>query len=220
MMTEAELFEKMKRELYTGLVCDVMDSLGYRNQAMHCRIRPLEPDNCKIAGRPRPFWQWMCMKWKRIHMKWRSNPLIPSSRARCRWYVRTTAPTTACGAVCCLLLPKCAAERGRSLMDLPGTPMKSGALDFPVFCAGYMPLDSNGRGKVIAMDCAVVVGGIRVRPGDVVFADFDGVVIIPAEIFDRVVELSFEKREKESHTKRELLEGKLLAEVYAKYGVL
>ena len=51
MMTEAELFEKMKRELYTGLVCDVMDSLGYRNQAMHCRIRPLEPDNCKIAGR-------------------------------------------------------------------------------------------------------------------------------------------------------------------------
>ena len=50
-MTEAELFEKMKRELYTGLVCDVMDSLGYRNQAMHCRIRPLEPDNCKIAGR-------------------------------------------------------------------------------------------------------------------------------------------------------------------------
>ena len=67
---------------------------------------------------------------------------------------------------------------------------------------------------------SVVVGGIRVRPGDVVFADFDGVVIIPAEIFDRVVELSFEKREKESHTKRELLEGKLLAEVYAKYGVL
>ena len=39
MMTEAELFEKMKRELYTGLVCDVMDSLGYRNQAMHCRIQ-------------------------------------------------------------------------------------------------------------------------------------------------------------------------------------
>ena len=59
-----------------------------------------------------------------------------------------------------------------------------------------------------------------VKPGDVIFADFDGVVVIPSEIFEKVVEMSFEKRNKESHTREELLQGKLLAEVYQKYGVL
>jgi 4-hydroxy-4-methyl-2-oxoglutarate aldolase len=94
------------------------------------------------------------------------------------------------------------------------------ALDFPVFCAGFMPLDSAGRGKVIQMDCPVVAGGVKVYPGDVIFSDFDGVVVIPAQIFDEVVEKSFEKHRKESHTREELFQGKLLGEVYAKYGVL
>lgn len=83
-----------------------------------------------------------------------------------------------------------------------------------------MPLDSAGRGRVIDMDCPIKAGDVMVKPGDVIFADFDGVVVIPSEIFDEVVEKAFEKHSKESHTRRELFEGKLLAEVYEKYGVL
>ena len=41
-MTDTEIFEKMKEELYTGLVCDVMDTMGYREQAMNFRVRPLD----------------------------------------------------------------------------------------------------------------------------------------------------------------------------------
>ena len=220
MMTEAELFEKMKRELYTGLVCDVMDSLGYRNQAMHCRIRPLEPDNCKIAGRAKTILAVDVYEVEENPYEMEIKSIDSIKPGEVPVVCTNNSPNNGVWGGLLSTATKMCGGTGAIIDGFTRDTDEIRALDFPVFCAGYMPLDSNGRGKVIAMDCAVVVGGIRVRPGDVVFADFDGVVIIPAEIFDRVVELSFEKREKESHTKRELLEGKLLAEVYAKYGVL
>ena len=67
---------------------------------------------------------------------------------------------------------------------------------------------------------ALKAGDVLVKPGDVIFADFDGVVVIPSEIFNEVLDRAFEKCRKESHTRQELFEGKLLAEVYEKYGVL
>jgi regulator of RNase E activity RraA len=39
-------------------VCDILDSLGYRDQAMHQRLHPLDPANCTIVGRARTL-RWM-----------------------------------------------------------------------------------------------------------------------------------------------------------------
>ena len=58
--TDAEIFAFVKEHLYVPAVCDILDSLGYRNQAMHQRIRPLLPDirNCGLIGRARTV-RWM-----------------------------------------------------------------------------------------------------------------------------------------------------------------
>ena len=56
------------------------------------------------------------------------------------------------------------------------------SLGFPVFAAGIKPVDSKGRGIVLDHNRPLVCGGIRVSPRDVVFADYDGVVVIPAEV--------------------------------------
>jgi hypothetical protein len=80
------------------------------------------------------------------------------------------------------------------------------AMGFPVFHAGIRPLDSKGRGRVMAIDVPVRCGDVLVRAGDLIFADFDGVVVIPRTSRDECCGAP-RKGGKESATRRELLEG-------------
>jgi regulator of RNase E activity RraA len=59
-----------------------------------------------------------------------------------------------------------------------------------------------------------------VRTGDIVFGDVDGVVVVPREIEDKVFRRALEKIKSENNTRDELRQGRLLGEVYEKYGVL
>jgi 4-hydroxy-4-methyl-2-oxoglutarate aldolase len=93
-------------------------------------------------------------------------------------------------------------------------------MGFPVYYAGVRPLDSQGRARVMAYDVPVRCGDVLVHPGELVFADFDGVVVIPRQVEKDVLTLALEKVGKESGTRQALLEGKSLREVYATYGVL
>jgi len=53
-----------------------------------------------------------------------------------------------------------------------------------------------------------------------VFADYDGVVVIPVEVLPDAIRLANEKVTRENHTRDELLQGSYLRDVYDKYGVL
>ncbi|MEZ5859754.1 MAG: RraA family protein, partial [Geminicoccaceae bacterium] len=94
------------------------------------------------------------------------------------------------------------------------------AMEFPVFHGGIGPLDSQGRGRVVAIDVPVECGGVAVRSGDLVFGDVDGVVVIPQAIEGAVLRAALEKIKGENRTRDELAKGLKLADVYAKYGVL
>jgi regulator of RNase E activity RraA len=91
---------------------------------------------------------------------------------------------------------------------------------FPVFYAGIRPLDSKGRGLVVAYDVPVRCGEVLVNPGDMIFADFDGVAVIPQNIEKKLFEAAKDKANRENLSRKELLEGKSLREVYDKYGAL
>jgi regulator of RNase E activity RraA len=93
-------------------------------------------------------------------------------------------------------------------------------MGFPVYYTGIRPLDSKGRARVMAYDVPVRCGDVLVNPGDLVFADYDGIVVIPKDEVPRVLKLAQEKVEKESSTRQELLKGRTLREVYNQYGVL
>jgi regulator of RNase E activity RraA len=89
-----------------------------------------------------------------------------------------------------------------------------------VYCAGIKPVDSQGRGRVMAYDVPVRCGEALVHPGELIFADFDGIVVVPRKAEKDALVLAQEKVGKESLSRKELLEGKSLREVYEKYGVL
>ena len=93
-------------------------------------------------------------------------------------------------------------------------------LGFPVFAAGIKPVDSMGRGMVTAYNVPVECGEVLVHPGDFVFADFDGVVVVPQAIVKEVLALAADKVRRENSSRAELMQGAYLRDVFAKYGVL
>lgn len=93
-------------------------------------------------------------------------------------------------------------------------------MGFPCFARSSTPRDSAHRQNIVAIDEPITLGGVRIEPDDVVMIDTDGMVVIPSEKAEEVINLAVEKIEKEDTTRQELLKGRLLGEVYEEYGVL
>lgn len=93
-------------------------------------------------------------------------------------------------------------------------------MEFPVYYTGIRPLDSKGRAIVKAYDVPVKCGEVLVNTGDIVFADFDGIVVVPQSVESEVFQKAKEKVNKENLSRNELLSGKSLREVYDKYQAL
>jgi regulator of RNase E activity RraA len=66
-------------------------------------------------------------------------------------------------------------------------------------------------------DIPIQCGGVTVNPGDLIFADFDGVVVVPKEVESEIFHRAKKKVENENHSRRELQNGRSLREVYNKY---
>jgi 4-hydroxy-4-methyl-2-oxoglutarate aldolase len=220
---DAELFPFMTEQLYVAAVSDILDSLGFRHQVMHRRLRPLLPDMraCGFAGRART------VRWVEVDEVIERNPyaleieVMDSLRpgdviVHSTDYAGTNAPfgelmatvaqkNGAVGCICDSQVRDCV-----KIVDL----------GFPVYYAGIQALDSVGRGRVISYDEPVRCGEVIVRPGTLVFADFDGIVVIPPEVEEEVIRLAKERVGSETLTRTELMKGASLQEVYAKYGVL
>jgi 4-hydroxy-4-methyl-2-oxoglutarate aldolase len=94
------------------------------------------------------------------------------------------------------------------------------ALGFPTFAIGTRPIDFRARMEITASHRPVVCGGVLVNPGDLVLADDDGVVVVPADLEADTVMRANEKAEKETVVLDELLAGATLKSVWARYGVL
>jgi regulator of RNase E activity RraA len=93
-------------------------------------------------------------------------------------------------------------------------------MGFPVFTTGMRPVDSAGRGMVVSYGKPIECGGVLVNPGDIVFGDVDGIVVIPQEVEDEVIRLAQKKISSENSMRDQLLTGRTLRDVYDEYGIL
>lgn len=218
---DSQKSEWIREHLRVPAVCDILDDLGYRDRAMHHRLRPLDSTNCIIVGRARTF-RWMetdyvveedpyGLEIDAMDSLRPGDVAIHSSDPGCTnapWgeLMSTLAKRNgAVGCICDSMIRDC-----KQII----------AMQFPVFHVGIRPLDSKGRGRVMAYDVPIRCGDVLVRPGELVFADFDGVVVVPADVEQQALTLAAEKIGKESATRRELLRGRTLRDVFDEFGVL
>jgi 4-hydroxy-4-methyl-2-oxoglutarate aldolase len=217
--TDVELFTHIEKKLYTAVVSDALDELGYRSQAMREFMRPLFP-NDRFAGWARTI---ACVDTYHIPPDPYSteieavDSILPGEIA-----VISTADSIQ-NAPWGELLSTAARARGArgAVVDgLVRDVRKIEELGFPVFARGIKPVDSKGRGMVIDYNVPVNCAGVLVSPGDLVIADYDGVVVVPAEVVPEVIRMATDKATKENGSRAELMGGAYLRDVYAKFGVL
>ncbi len=217
--SDLELFRHIERNLYTAVVSDSLDALGYRNQAMKEFIRPLG-DCPPFAGwartiayadvyhiSPDPYG----MEIEAIDSVLPGEVVVISTAGSVQnapWGELLSTAARARG------------SRGAVIDGLVRDVRKIQELGFPVFARGIKPVDSKGRGTVLDYNVPVECGGVLVSAGDLVFADFDGVIVVPAEVLPETVRMATEKVMKENDSRAELMRGAYLRDVYAKYGVL
>jgi 4-hydroxy-4-methyl-2-oxoglutarate aldolase len=214
--------EALKAVLYSAVLSDVLDDFGYTRQALPPYVRPLD-DSLKLMGYARTG-----LFANTYAVREGENPyeieiaLIDDLKPNDVAVLGCDGPTTRI-APWGELLTTASGKRGAVGCVTDGLVRDVRHirnLGFPVFHGGIGPLDTRGRGKMIARDIAIECGGVAVNSGDLVFGDVDGVVIIPQAIAAKVIEAALKKVTSENKTREELENGLLLGEVYAKYGVL
>lgn len=211
-------FELIKKDLYTPVVADVLDNMGLYNQALPPEIRPIAPE-MKIAGRAMP------VAIADIYGK-QDKPF--SNLLRALDQVKEDEVYIAQGGVV-----KCA-DWGELLTATVKAKGAAGAIvnsyhrdtrqvleqNFPVFSRGYCPLSSETRSIIIDYRCPIIIGGVSIKPGDLIFGDIDGIIVIPREVEQEVIEKSLENAKGEKTVRKEVEKGASIIAVYEKYGLL
>ncbi len=214
-MNQIESLEK----LYSAVVGDVLDKMGYRAQGFSSRIGALTPARC-VSGRiftakvvnvnevpPEPY----KLEMEAIDTMKEGDVLVVDAGHNREASFWGELLSTACMAkgVRGIVMSTCT----RDLWALE-------KMDFPVFGIGVTPADSLGRMDVVSYGEPIEIDGVSMKNGDYILGDHDGVVTIPEEVADEVIAKALEKVSGEDTVREELAAGVPVAEVFKKYGIL
>lgn len=229
---DEEMFSIMKELLYTPVVGDILDQMGYNHQFLPSYIKPLEsmvpadayidrsePDNrLKLAG-------YACTVLENDVFEAPKKPFGYLTEALDQLkpneiYVATGAHNSALWGE---LLTATAKTRGAVGAVLDGysrdTPQVL-SQNFPVFCSATWAQDSSIRTYVCDYRCTIEIGQTTIHDGDLVFGDIDGVLIIPKDIKDEVLEKAIEKAKGEKKVRKAIEGGMSATAAFAEFGIL
>ncbi len=216
--TDDELFKLITRELYTPVVGDILDSLNHCHQFLPPTIRPLATE-MRLLGRAMPVLQadvfeeqaepFGLMTQALDDLQTGEIYVATGGTKRCaNWGEIMTAAARARGA------------RGAVINGYHRDTPRVLEQAFAVFSQGGFGQDSRPRMKVIDFRCTIEIDGVSIKPGDLVFGDRDGVLVIPARLEEEVIELALEKARGENRVRREIENGISATEALRKYGIL
>jgi len=225
--SDNELFDIARKELFTALVGDVLDKLGYLHQFVAPTIKPLS-SNMVVIGRAMPVLEADVFEEVGIGT---NNPLMKKPFGIMFEALDSLQPQEVY--ICSGSSPRYALWGG--LMSTRA--FKLGAagavvdgysrdtpeilrLNFPVFSMGGYAQDQGPRGKVMDYRVPIEFNGIRVNPDDIVFGDLDGVLIVPQEIAEEAFTGAIEKARGEKQVQKALEEGMSTVEAFKKFGIM
>lgn len=222
-----ELFQIARGELYTAVVGDIMDKLGFRAQFLPPQIQPLRDDMAAI-GRAMTVLEADVHEEEGCHG---SNPVLArpfglmldalddlkrneiyictgASPRYALWGELMSARAMQCGAAGAVVDGYSRDTRGIL------------ALGFPTFSHGRYAQDQAPRGKVIDFRVPLMIGAVRVRAGDIVFGDLDGVCVVPREIEEETFTKALEKARGEKTVLKAIQGGMRSKAAFEKYGIM
>lgn len=217
-MKDEALFQIINEKLYTPVVGDILDQLGHYHQFLPQQIQPMQT-HMKLAGRAMPALmidvygpqQQPFGKLTEALDQLEAGEvyLCSGGDMRCAyWGEILTATARMRGAV--------GAVANGFHRDTP----KVLEQDWPVFTRGRFAQDSSVRTKVVDYRCPIEIGNVWVEPGDLIFGDQDGVLVIPKAVEKEVIERALEKASAENLVRKEIENGMSSTEAFRKYGVL
>lgn len=224
--SDAELFALCRTQLYSAVIGDVLDTMGRTQQFLPPEIQPIE-QAMVLAGRAMPVLEADDTGGEEAGRanKDLSQPFGLMLRAlddlQCdEVYLCTgSSPEYALWGE---LMSTAARNRGAVGAVVDGYSRDTRGilkLAFPTFSHGRYAQDQRPRGKVIDFRCTVSVRGVSVAPGDLVFGDMDGVVIVPREIEREVIEGALEKANGERTVFEAIKGGMGAQEAWDRYGI-
>ena len=225
--TENAVFESIRNELSTAVVGDVLDVMGYRRQTLPPGISPLQPD-MKIVGRAMPVLEADVFHEGEPDSR---GPLANKpfglmmealdSLKENEVYIATG------GSLRYALFGGLMSTRAQHL-KAAGAVLNGYVRDaddierlgFPVFSWGLYAQDQGVRGKVIDYRCPIEIEGIRVSPGDLIFGDREGVLVVPREAEAEALDRARVKARTENKVATAIKGGMSACEAFNTFGVL
>ena len=224
---DAELFALMRRELFTSVVGDVMDKMGFQSQFLPPYLTPLSASMI-VAGRAMPALEADVFAQS---VPESANPLMAKPFGLVFEALDNLRPGEVY--ICTGASPSYALWGG--LMSTRAMKLKAAGavldgyvrdtreilqLGFPVMARGSYGQDQGPRGKVIDYRIPIRVGEVRIDPGDVLFGDLDGVLAVPKSIEEEVFRKAVEKARGENEVRRALEGGMSTVEAFETYGIM
>lgn len=210
------------RSLSVAILSDVMDSLGLREQAMKPFVRPLDDDTV-LVGRARTGLYMPTYALREGENAYEVEiALVDDLQPGEVVVLACNGPTERIAPWGELLSTASMARKAAGCVTdgLVRDVRQIRAMGFAVFTGGIGPLDTKGRARMVDRDVRVECGGVSIDPGDMVFGDVDGVVVIPRAYERLVLAKALEKVTGENRTRDALRSGEPLASVFKRFGIL
>jgi len=225
--TDAELFAIVKTELFTCVVGDVMDKMRLQHQFLPPQIRPLWPDMV-VIGRAMPVLSVNVFEEK---VTGTANDLMEKPFGMMlealddlhpnEIYVNTgSAPRNALWGELMSIRARKLGAGGAVLDGYVRDTIAILKMGFPVFSYGSYGQDSAPRYKVVDYRVPIEIGAVRLRPGDYLFGDIDGVCVIPVEAATEAFTKALEKARGEKLVRKALEAGSSAVDAFKKHGIM
>jgi regulator of RNase E activity RraA len=222
--TDSELFAAIRAELATCPISDVMEQLGIQSPMLPSEIRPLRRDMVMIGRAmpvqdepPVPHGEPARFDAKPFGLMFESIEALRPNEV----YIATGGPVHA-ARLGDLLISR-ARKLGAAGMVINGHVRDVNgilALDIPVFAHGSYAYGLQRRHNVVDFRCSIKIGDVRIRPGDLIFGDGDGVCVIPHEAEEEIVRKAIAKNRLENNVREEINAGGSVVDAFRKHGAM
>lgn len=221
---DKELFELMRNELYTAVVGDVMDNIGYFHQFLPPHIQPLR-DDMVVAGRAMTVLESDTIP-EIKSAEAAKNPFgkmleaLDDLKENEVYLCSGASPSYALWGELMSTRAKILGSSGAVVNGYSRDTKGILELNFPTFSYGRYAQDQAPRGAVIDFRCPLDIEGVIVNDGDLVFGDLDGVVVVPRSIEVEVITAALEKARGEKTVAIAIKGGMSAKASWDKYGIM